>query len=559
MAVRHHEVTTGADLERLELPAFWDRAQRTWNGSSIIESMDGTLGFASGLVTLAATLVVLPRVRWQIVPIVFLGALPSLWIGLRHARQNLAFQRRTESRNRHAGMLSDLLTGRLGALELRLFQIGDYLTGRWRALAEAQNAAELALLRRQVPANALATLVRLLAFGAAFAVVALALVHGRAGVGDVVVVVQALPGVQGVLGGVVRGASHLSYSGGYAAETEAFFRTARFTAARGDHPFPRPLRTGIRVEHLAFTYPGAAAPTLRGVDLFIPAGETVALVGRNGAGKSTLVKLLLGLYRPTGGALEVAGNDAAAYDPASRRAAATAIFQQYVRYPLTARENVGLGRVERLHDLPAIADAAHLAGAAFLAELPAGWETMLNKQLEGGVELSGGQWQRVATARALLRGLPAADGVPFAARRDSGPGTGGPRPDEARTGPGPGTAGPVDRPAPQGSAAPAWLLAMDEPTAALDPLAAAAVFARFQEMAGGRTAIMVSHRLGSARLADRILVMDGGQIAEEGSHDELVRRGGLYARMFAMQAEWYAERPGGRPPEEAADGGRPDG
>jgi ATP-binding cassette subfamily B protein len=235
------------------------------------------------------------------------------------------------------------------------------------------------------------------------------------------------------------------------------------------------------------------------------------------AGKSTLVKILLGLSRPTAGAIRVEGIDAADFAPESRRAVGTAIFQQYVRYPLTARENVGVGRVERLDDLSAITAAAQGAGAEFLAELPHGWDTVLWKEVKGGVDLSGGQWRRVATARALMRTLPASEPPPGPAAPDGGA-----------------------RPAP--SAAPAaWLLVMDEPTAALDPVAEAAVFARFQEIAVGRTAVMVSHRLGSARLADRILVLADGRIVEEGSHQELLARGGLYARMFAMQAEWYAE------------------
>jgi len=189
------------------------------------------------------------------------------------------------------------------------------------------------------------------------------------GRGDVVVVVQSLPGVQQVLGGVAAGASHLNYSGGYAAETEAFFRTARFTASRGTQPFPRPLRQGISVEGLYFTYPGAAHPTLRGVDLFIPAGQTLALVGRNGAGKTTLVKLLLGLYRPTGGRILLDGVDLLEIDPEELHAQTAAVFQDFTRFEaMTLRENVAFGDLGRLGDDAALRQTLARVGLGDLPE-----------------------------------------------------------------------------------------------------------------------------------------------------------------------------------------------
>ena len=305
---------------------------------------------------------------------------------------------------------------------------------------------------------------------------------GRLSLGAFGAYLSALQAVAGAFTRLLAGLRSLGESVLYVGDVQAFLATPEEPPAPADAaPFPARATT-LDLVRLRFAYPGGPE-VLHDIDLTICPQEKLAVVGANEVGKSTLVKVLLGLYRPTEGGIRVDGVDAADFAPESRRAAGTAIFQQYVRYPLTARENVAVGRVERLDDLAAIATAAQWAGAEFLAELPHGWDTVLWKEVEGGVELSGGQWQRVATARALLRTLPAS-GPP---RRPATPDGGAP-----------------ETPA-------AWLLVMDEPTAALDPVAEAAVFARFQEIAVGRTAVMVSHRLASARLADRILVLAGGR------------------------------------------------
>ena len=245
----------------------------------------------------------------------------------------------------------------------------------------------------------------------------------------------------------------------------------------------------IEVRDLTFTYPGAERPALRGVSFTLPAGEKVALVGENGAGKTTLVHLLLGLYTPTEGSVHIGGQDLRELDPAPLWASTGAVFQDFTQYHLTVRENVGLGHVDHLGDHAAVHRAAGAGGAAdFVEELPERYETVLGPTF-GGRDLSVGQWQRVATSRGLMRG--------------------------------------------------ADLLVLDEPTAALDPKAEAEVYGRFAEHAGGRTAILISHRMGFARLADRILVLKDGELIEQGTHDQLVRLGGEYAHLFATQARWY--------------------
>ena len=246
----------------------------------------------------------------------------------------------------------------------------------------------------------------------------------------------------------------------------------------------------LRLDGVRFTYRGREEPTLAGLSLEVPEGQSLAIVGENGAGKSTLIKLLCGLYEPDSGTVTLQGG----LPPLQARGQIAAIFQDFVRYPLPLRENVGFGSLPLMEDEEALDGALRDAGAADLpSRLPKGWDTILSREYAGGADLSGGQWQRVALARAL------------AAVR------GGAR-----------------------------LLILDEPTAALDVRAETELFERFLEVTRGVTTVLVSHRLSSVRRADRIVVVQDGRVAEDGTHDELMQAGGLYARMYSLQAERFA-------------------
>nr|MDQ2837793.1 ATP-binding cassette domain-containing protein [Actinomycetota bacterium] len=254
-------------------------------------------------------------------------------------------------------------------------------------------------------------------------------------------------------------------------------------------PVDPPAR-GIRFESVTFGYPGRSERPAAELDLWIPAGRSLALVGENGAGKTTLVKLLAGLYQPNAGRITVDGRPLTELDPAGWRRQLSVVFQDFVRYELTARENVAFGRPDVPIDAGRLASALAKAGAAdVLAGLPDGWDTMLSRQF-GAADLSGGQWQRLALARALYA-------VEHGAR----------------------------------------VLVLDEPTAQLDARAESALYARFLELTRGITTILISHRFNTVRLADRIAVIEAGRVAELGSHDELMALGGQYARMFRSQAE----------------------
>jgi ATP-binding cassette, subfamily B, bacterial len=271
---------------------------------------------------------------------------------------------------------------------------------------------------------------------------------------------------------------------------------------------PDAPRQAVRFEGVRFAYPGQEVPVLDGLDLAIPAGRSLAIVGANGAGKTTLIKLLCGLYEPSGGRVTVDGVDLRTVLPADWQRRVAAIFQDFVQYHLTARENVGLGAPAHAGDLDRLRAAAEKAGAAEMIEsLPRGWDTVLSRRYEGGTDLSGGQWQRIALARALFAVEPAS------------------RPPRSATAPPPGPTSPGAR-----------VLILDEPTAALDVRAEAALYDRFLELTAGLTTIVISHRFSTVRRADRIVVLDGGRVVEDGTHDSLVAAGGRYATMFALQA-----------------------
>jgi ATP-binding cassette subfamily B protein len=255
-------------------------------------------------------------------------------------------------------------------------------------------------------------------------------------------------------------------------------------------PIRRPMQEGIEFRNVTYAYEGKDAPALNNVSFKIARGETVAIVGHNGAGKTTLVKLVARLYDPQAGQVLIDGRDVREYDPDELRGEFGVLFQDYVSYQFSARENIGIGRVERLNDTPAIAEAANKSGASAVIEgLPEGYDTVLGKWFDGGVNLSGGEWQKVALGRAFMRA--------------------------------------------------AQILILDEPSAALDARAEHELFLRLRELAEGRTAIFISHRFSTVRQADRILVFEHGSLIEQGSHEELLARGGRYAELFNLQAASY--------------------
>jgi len=493
-------------LAPFEDPAFIDRlrlAQRAGVASpgGVLDGVLGLAGCALALTGFLGSLVVLSPVM---AGIVVLTAAPALLAQLAVARHRASTFWNIGPVERREFFYLSLLSTVEAAKEIRLFGTGFVL--RQRMLAE-RRTADAAL--RRVDQRELRTQTLLAWLGAAVAGVGLlwavgAARSGRLTIGDVSIFVGSVAGVQAALNGIVAqlAATH---------QHLLLFQHHRdVTSGEPDLPVAQPavtagpLRRGIELRDVWFRYSPDHPWALRAVSLTIPCGESVALVGRNGAGKSTLVKLLCRFYDPTRGTILWDGVDLRDMDPLALRRRIGAVFQDFACYELSASDNVGLGDASALDDRARIEAAAKLAGAhETLAGLPHGYDTQLTRlflsesEREGegptaGVILSGGQWQRVALARAVVR-------------------------------------------------ADADLIICDEPNSGLDAEAEAEVHEMLRGHRTGRTSILVSHRLSALRDADRIIVLDGGTVAEQGTHPELIRAAGAYARLFDRQAEGYRE------------------
>ncbi|WP_329109404.1 ABC transporter ATP-binding protein/permease [Micromonospora sp. NBC_01699] len=496
-------------LARLENPEFQDRlqiAQQTGhlgpsqlagNALATVQSLIGMTGFLGILVVLNPWLAVL----------VLLAALPTLWIQLRLNRWRAAIMLRLEHFQRRDLFFAQLLVGIPAAKEVRLFGLGRFFGDRMLAEVRGMHAEEHRLDRREMRAQGLLGLLGAAAGGAGIVYTVGVAANGALTVGDVVLFVAAVPGVQAALAGIVGqvGAIHQALL--------LFEHYDEVLRAEVDLPTPAlpvavpPLRSGIELHDVWFRYSPAHPWVLRGVDLRLPAGATTALVGLNGAGKSTLVKLLCRFYDPERGEIRWDGVDLRDLDPAALRERMGAVFQDFMEYDLTVTENVAVGDLTAREDPARLREAVAAAGLTEAVEaLPRGYDTLLSRIFfdhadrddpDAGVVLSGGQWQRLALARGFLRST-----------RD--------------------------------------LLILDEPSAGLDAEAEHDLHTRLRELRHGRTGLLISHRLNAVREADAIVVLADGRVAEQGTHDQLIAAGGAYARLFGLQARGYREETAAR-------------
>jgi ATP-binding cassette subfamily B protein len=399
--------------------------------------------------------------------------------------------RRQSPLRRMMSYLTTLMTTDTYAKEVKLFTVGDFFVDRFQRLFERYYAENRGLVIRRYLVGAAWSMLSVLVTGLTFFYVAVRTLTGSVTVGGLTLYVQAADGVSqafgALLGGVQTMYEHQLY---LKVLFELLDFEPRINAPEHPRPIRRPFQQGIEFRNVTYAYEGKDQPALDDVSFTIQPGETVAIVGHNGAGKTTLVKLLARLYDPQSGQVLIDGHDVREYDPDALRSEFGVLFQDYVSYQFTARENIGIGRAERLEDAPAIASAATKSGAASVIEsLPEGYDTVLGKWFDGGVNLSGGEWQKVALGRAFMR--------------------------EAQ------------------------ILILDEPSAALDAKAEYELFSRLQELAHGRTALFISHRFSTVRRADRILVFEHGRLIEQGTHTELLAVGGRYAELFNLQASSY--------------------
>jgi len=495
-------------LAKLEDPAFRDRLQmaeqHSQSGPMII--LDAVIGSIRYLLTLVGFVVTLVALSPLMAAVVIAAALPGLYAELKLSRRRAEMMAGLTPTERREYFYGDLMTGLEAAKEIRLLGLGRLLRGRMLTELRRANAGRRRMDRRDLLVQGLLGTLGAVVSGVGLIWAVLAAGNGRLTLGDISVFVAALAGVQAALTALASGT-------GMAHNALLMFAHFRAVTNEGPglpvaaEPVPVPdLRHGIEFKDVWFRYSDEHPWVLSGVDLFIPFGQATALVGHNGAGKSTLVKLLCRFYDPTIGKVCWDGIDLRDLDVAELRRRLGAVFQDFMCYELTAAENIAFGEVDGAEELspdyrPRVQDAARLAGIDSTLEfLPRGYDTMLSRMFFNeqdkddpgtGVLLSGGQWQRVALARAFLRD-----------RRD--------------------------------------LLILDEPTSGLDAEAEYEIHTSLAAHRKGRTSVLISHRLGAVRDADRIAVLVDGRIAELGNHDTLISTGGTYARLFALQASGYS-------------------
>jgi len=479
---------TRVDLASYENQAFYDRLALVMSNlrENARNVLSHTLQILFMSIRFGTWLFVLVAYDWKLALIAFVPLLPAAWSWF--FTGSMAWEIRSEQtrERRLATYYQDLAVQRRSAHEIRLFGLGETLLQRWE---EMYWATARDLRNRMVRVGLRQRGLSWLSLGLAMLAFAWYVASGPEvpGAGRVVIIVASFFELYGGIVNLGRPIQELGKLTGFVRDARLFLDLPDEADGRDGPVASAPAASELVLEDVTFTYPGASEPVVREVSLRIAPGETIALVGENGAGKTTLVKLMLGLYQPDSGRILLDGADLATVNPVEIRERLSGVFQHFARYPLTLEENVTLGN-DRL--ATGVTGALAVVGLERLPDtLPGGLDTVLSPDL-GGADLSGGQWQRVAIARAGIRE--------------------------------------------------ASLVALDEPTAALDPLAEVAIFERFADLAANRTTILVSHRLGMARLADRIVTLEHGRVLETGTHDALLdNAGSRYREMWEAQARWY--------------------
>lgn len=485
--------STEVDLEYYESARYYDtlhRAQRE-APSRPISIVNGLAQIGQNGISLLAIAGLIFYFHWFIAAILFTAVISGTAVRLKYTGQMYRWQREQTSTERKAGYLNWMLTTSSHAKEIRLFDLGPLFMRRFRDLRLKLRKGRLAITRRRSIAGFAAQTFSTAAIYGSYAYVAYETMWGKITLGDLMMYYQAFQRVQGSLQGILTSLGALYEDNLFLSNLYEFLDLKR-TVIEPVHarPVPQPMQRGIVLNHVSFQYPAGARKVLEGISLTIRPGEVVALVGENGSGKTTLIKLLCRLYDPTAGTITLDGVDLRQFDTKALKREITIIFQDYAHYHMTARENIWFGNTTLPPDHERVIAAARRSRAdGVISMLPHGYDTILGKRFDDGEELSIGEWQKVALARAFMRD--------------------------------------------------AQIIVLDEPTSSMDAKAEYEVFQSFRQLVSGRTAILISHRFSTVRMADRIYVLKHGSVIEGGTHEELLRTGGTYARLFEMQAQHY--------------------
>ena len=492
VSVRLMQHASRLDLASFEDPVFYDKLERARRQTT------GRLGLLAAilnigqdflsLLSLSGLLIVFSP--WLLALLV--AAVIPAFLGETHFT-TLAYSvlYRWTPQRRLLDYLRLLGASALSAKEVKMFGLGGHLAERYHRLSEDIYVENKALAIRRAIAGSGLNLISTGGYYGAYAVVLLKTISGSISIGSFTLLTGAFSRSRSYIERILSGFNDISEQAMFLKDLFEFFEMEpTIGALPGALPAPRPIRHGFEFQNVGFAYPGSERMVVRNINFRLDAGEKLALIGENGAGKTTLVKLLARLYDPTGGRILLDGIDLREYDVEDLRHEIGVIFQDYLRYDMLARENIGFGKLESLADQDRIEAAAYKSLAkGMIDRLPEGYDQMVGRRFEGGVDLSGGEWQKFALARAYMRD--------------------------------------------------AQLLILDEPTATLDARAEFEVFQRFAELTRGRMAVLISHRFSTVRMADRILVLADGAIREQGTHAQLVALGGRYAELFELQAAGY--------------------
>src|SRR5271154_2788818 len=480
------------DLAAYEDPVFYDRLERARVQATDRLGMIQSIGrlIQQVITTVSLSVAIMFFSPWLLLMLI-VGVVPA-FLGESHfAFLGYAKNFRQTPIRRQLDYLRVLSGSKEAAKELKLFGLARFLTERFSGLSNQIYEEDVDLARRRLVAGSFLSMVGTAGYYSAYVFVIWRTVTGALTIGKMTFLAGAIQQASSNIQQIFSTVSSIADQALFLTDLIAFFEMRPMIASKPNAlPAPRPILRGFEFRNVSFRYPGSSRSVLDGLNFQFHPGERVALIGENGEGKTTIVKLLTRLYDPVEGQVLLDGVDLREYNLEDLYTQVGVIFQDFMRYEMTARENIAVGRIELLDNLELLRQSAQKSMASdVVGKLPSGYDQMLGRRFDGGVDLSGGEWQKVALARAYLRD--------------------------------------------------AQVLILDEPTSALDARSEYEVFQRFAELTTGKMALFISHRFSTVRLADRIEVLENGRIAEEGSHDQLAGRGGRYAEMFEMQAANY--------------------
>jgi ATP-binding cassette subfamily B protein len=492
VSIRIMEHASTLDLASYEDPVFYDKLERARVQATDRIAMIQAAGTMLQQLIIAATLSASILVFSPLLLVVMILCLVPAFLGESHfAFLGYSLNFRQTPVRRQLDYLRVLGASKESAKELKLFGLNAFLVENYSSLSDQIYGQNVALARRRLGVGTLLSILSTTGYYGAYAYVIYRTVQGDLTVGTMTFLAGAIAGASTNIQNIFALFSNIADQSLFLTDLLEFFKLRPAIRSRTHAlPAPRPIFHGFEFRDVCFSYPGASRVVLNHLDFRLEPGERVALIGQNGQGKTTLVKLLTRLYDPTGGYILLDGVDLREYSVEDLHREIGVIFQDYMRYEMSAADNIGIGRIDERSNLPRVRHAACKSSAdAVIERLPGSYQQMLGRRFDGGVDLSGGEWQKIALARAYLRD--------------------------------------------------AQLLILDEPTASLDARSEHEVFQRFTDLTTGKMALLISHRFSTVRMADRIVVLEHGRIVEQGSHSQLVSLGGRYSEMFELQAASY--------------------